>query len=101
MSIQASLGEWLREYPQPHTRRAYDHDLEEFFAWCSTTGVDPAKATRADALAYRDFLVDSVPQLAPASIDRKIAACKSFYAFCVDAEKIAVSPFQLVRRQQR
>lgn len=96
--IMSLAGEWLSEYPREHTRRAYQHDLEAFFVWCAKQGLDPAAAARSDANSYREELLES---LAPKTVDRRLAACRSFYRFCVAAKALGSSPFDSVRRAHR
>lgn len=98
MTIDALRSDWLAEFPQPHTRRAYGHDLEVFLAWCAAEGLEPLELERADANRYRDQLVGN---LAPATVDRRISSVKGFYRFALERQAIEAAPFEFVRRTHR
>jgi len=42
----------------PHTLRSYHAQVAQFVAWCQKHGIDPARATEKDIVAYRKALVD-------------------------------------------
>ncbi len=66
----------------PHTISAYRHDLGEYAQSLESRGVRSANAvTREDVTAHITAL--RAKGLAPSSIERKVAAIKSFHRFCV------------------
>jgi integrase/recombinase XerC len=65
----------------PHTVDAYRSDLEAFGAFLRGQGLEPEQIDRAAARSFLRRLQDA--HLAPASIARKLAALRSFYAFLV------------------
>ncbi|MFA5843415.1 MAG: site-specific tyrosine recombinase [Coriobacteriia bacterium] len=66
----------------PHTVSAYGRDLTEYLASLSERGVDdPDRVTREDVTAHIAVLRER--GLAPASIERKVAAVRSFHRFLV------------------
>lgn len=82
MSPSALLAEWGTEYPVANTRDAYQRDLTNYFAWCREHDVDPLEPGRTDVNAYRDALLET--GLEPVSVDRKMSACRSFFAYLED-----------------
>jgi integrase/recombinase XerD len=66
----------------PHTISAYRRDLTTYVAFLEARGVGtPSTVTRDDATAFIAHLQDA--GLAPASVERKAAAVKSFHKFLV------------------
>lgn len=66
----------------PNTTSAYRRDLETYADFLLDRAVtDPASITRDDVVAFVAFLQAS--GLAPASVERKVAAVKSFHKFLV------------------
>lgn len=75
VSLQAEKG------CSPHTVDAYRADLEAFGAFLGEQGIGPEQVDRAVARAFLRRLQDA--HLAPATIARRLAALRSFYAFLV------------------
>ncbi|MGC8873090.1 MAG: tyrosine recombinase XerC [Chloroflexia bacterium] len=65
----------------PHTIDAYRSDLEAFGAFLAEQGFAPEQVDRLTGRSYLRRLQDA--HLAPATIARKLAALRSFYAFLV------------------
>lgn len=65
----------------PHTISAYGGDLRAYLKFLSERSVDPLEAERDDVLAFMADL--QAKQMAPSTVERKIAAVKSFYSFLV------------------
>ena len=63
----------------PHTRRAYRSDLLQFAAFVGP-GRDPREITAEEV---RAFLADGHARLAPATVGRKLASLRSFFAHLV------------------
>lgn len=97
MSPSELLADWGTEYPAANTREAYERDLRDFFAWCQERDVDPLKPARTDVNAYRDELLSR--GLAPQTVDRKMSACRSFFAYVAERGMLrGESPFKHVGR---
>jgi integrase/recombinase XerC len=62
-----------------HTRRAYVSDLRQFASFLGP-GADPARVRSEDV---RAFLADCHGRLAPATVGRKLATLRSFFAHLV------------------
>lgn len=92
MSPAELLTEWATEYPVANTREAYERDLRGFFAWCLEHEVDALRPDRLEVNAYRAALLES--DLLPQTVDRKMSACRSFYAYLGDRGMLEVeNPF--------
>ena len=65
----------------PHTISAYGGDLRAYLKYLSERSVDPLQATRDDVTGFMARLQEQ--QMAPSTVERKIAAVKSFYSFLV------------------
>ncbi len=66
----------------PHTSSAYRRDLGEYAVTLRDRGVtEPGAVTRDDVTAHIAIL--RARGLAPSSVERKLAAIKSFHRFCV------------------
>ncbi len=66
----------------PHTIDAYRRDLAAYAAFLATRGVTgPDEVTRDDVIAYIAAL--RARDLAPSSVERKVASAKSFHKFLV------------------
>jgi integrase/recombinase XerC len=64
----------------PHTRAAYGRDLARLAAWCDVQGI--ADWNRLDHAHVRQFSAHSHAKgLGPRSIQRRLSALRSFYAF--------------------
>lgn len=64
-----------------HTISAYGGDLKAYLAHLSTRSIDPLNATRDDVTSFMASLQSK--GMAPSTVERKIAAVKSFHAFLV------------------
>lgn len=82
MSPTALLAEWVTDYPVANTRDAYQRDLTNYFTWCKEHDVDPLAPGRTDVNAYRAELLSR--GLVAATVDRKISACRSFFAYLAE-----------------
>jgi integrase/recombinase XerC/integrase/recombinase XerD len=73
------------------TVKAYSIDIDSFLDWL------PAAELSADSLSYRDiraWLTELAKRkLAPASINRALAALRGFYAFGVERKALSANPF--------
>lgn len=64
-----------------HTLSAYRGDLRAYLKHLAGRGADPLKATRDDVVAFMAALQQQ--GMAPSTVERKIAAVKSFYGFLI------------------
>jgi len=88
-----------------HTVDGYRRNVEWFFAWLQEqTGRDIplGEVTTFDVQRYRNHLIDAGRK--PATINRRIAALRAFFAWAVGAGHIAASPatgIKFVRHERR
>jgi len=81
-SIEDFLGYLAVERgASPHTIGAYGGDLRAYSEHLSARDADPENATREDITSF----IESLQQrgLAPSTVERKVAAIKSYHAFLV------------------
>ncbi|MBN2841214.1 MAG: tyrosine recombinase XerD [Coriobacteriia bacterium] len=65
----------------PHTINAYGGDLRAYLTHLESRESDPLSATRDDVSTFVAFL--QAKGMAPSTVERKVAAVKSFHAFLV------------------
>ncbi|MBF4509136.1 MAG: tyrosine recombinase XerD [Aeromicrobium sp.] len=65
----------------PHTISAYGGDLRAYLKHLEERGTGPASASRDDVIAFVASL--QAKGMAPSTVERKVAAVKSFHAFLV------------------
>jgi integrase/recombinase XerD len=88
---------WLLGYnDSPNTVRAYGTMIREWFAFCSSAGLDPLDAPRSLVEQYKAWLYDRGRK--PATVDSRLGALSSFYRYCEDEELVRRSPLRGVRR---
>jgi len=74
-----------------NTTSAYRTDLNQFLAFMATRKVsDMSRAENADVLAFMLFLKEK--QYSNATVARRTAAVKSFYAFLVSIRAVSIDP---------
>ena len=79
-----------------HTIDAYRRDLQALADWAKSQGVDDVSALQAAQL--RAFIADEHRRgLAPKSLQRRLSACRSFYAWHLRHGRIAASPVAGIR----
>lgn len=81
------------------TRRAYASDLEGLAAWAGKRRLDPAELGHRDLRRYAAEL--SGRGASKASVARKLAAIRSFYAALVRSGSAAANPADLVATPKR
>ena len=75
----------------PNTTSAYRTDLNQFLEFMATRKVsDMSRAENADVLAFMLFLKEK--QYSNATVARRTAAAKSFYAFLVSIRAVSIDP---------
>jgi len=73
-----------------HTLDAYRRDLDALSHWATAQG---AEAGSLDGAQLRQFIADEHRRgLAPKSLQRRLSACRSFYAWLLKHQRIAASP---------
>ncbi|GAB3347003.1 tyrosine recombinase XerC [Lysobacter tyrosinilyticus] len=78
-----------------HTLDAYRRDLEVLSGWTQAQGIDPA-VLQADQL--RQFVAAEHRRgLSPKSLQRRLSACRSFYAWLLKHGRIDANPAAAVR----
>lgn len=80
----------------PHTLDAYRRDLEVFEAWAREDGIDDLATVQPEAL--RQFIAAEHRRgLSPKSLQRRLSACRSFYAWLLKHGHVAASPAAGIR----
>lgn len=86
--------EFAASKSSPSTRRGYAGDLDDYFGWLRSEGLEAFDATRGDVEAYMRRL-ESGGQ-SERTRARKLAAVRGFYDRAVDEELLASSPARRV-----
>jgi site-specific recombinase XerD len=81
------------------TRRAYGVDLGGFSEWAGGQGLGPVDVRYRDVRRFGAGLSNA--GAAPATVARKLAAVRGFYAYLVRMEKIGANPAELVSSPKR
>ncbi|MFP5070889.1 tyrosine-type recombinase/integrase [Pseudonocardia nantongensis] len=79
-------GAWLLSVRSPRTRDAYRVDLQQFFRWADTFGIDALRPARVHADGYREWLQTTArghhdTRYADATVARKLTAVSSFLRY--------------------
>ncbi|MFA6238503.1 MAG: tyrosine-type recombinase/integrase [Bacteriovorax sp.] len=94
--------EFFHNFESPHTRKSYRSDISQFFEFLRDNFSDVsgyADIKRVHIVAFRNWLADS--NLAPKSINRKMAANSSFLDFLVEKNIIAFNPCTSIKRPRQ
>jgi integrase/recombinase XerC/integrase/recombinase XerD len=81
------------------TRHAYAADLRQFAAWASVQRVEPVAVTHRALRRYAATL--SERRCAPATVARKLAALRAFFATMREHGEIAANPADLLSAPKR
>jgi len=92
---RVALGGWLSQYG-PRTRHHYRQQLERWEAWCSSAGVLPLDAARADIQSYGIHLEQR--GLMASTRAHYICTLQSFYGYCHEEEILDRNPAARVKR---
>ncbi len=91
--------EWLANISNKKTQRAYQIDVREFVSF---SGIDSWEGLRlverSHVIAWRDDLVGREPNLAPATIRRKLSALSSLYDYLCEKNAVLLNPVAGVKR---
>ena len=102
-SFNAELEyEFFHNFESAHTRKSYRIDITQFFEFLrenfsTVNGYQDIK--RVHLVAFRNWLTDS--NLAPKSINRKMAANSSFFDFLVEKSIIQFNPITSIKRPRQ
>jgi len=82
-----------------NTTNAYLSDLSHFLNWYSQTFVsfDLDGVTLTDIRDHREHLQEMVPPLAPATINRRLAALRRFFSWAKESECTENQPTKRIR----
>lgn len=89
---------WLRNRRlSPHTRAAYQRDVDAWLQWCHRHGVDPLTATFLHVNEYARELESTVDARsgrppAPTTIARRLSGLSSWYDFLVRLRAVDTNP---------
>ena len=94
MNITMFLDYLLEQDRAERTIDGYQRDLAHFATWFEqTTGrtPDPVRVTPLDIREYRQYL-RTIKRLKPASVNRKLAALKTYFGWARDAGLVVNNP---------
>ena len=94
--------EFFNNFQSTHTRKSYRADISQFFEFLSTHFNQVSHYTeieRVHMVAFRNWLTDN--ELAPKSINRKIAANSSFFDFLIEKGITHVNPCSSIKRPRQ
>lgn len=89
--------EWFANLRSRHTRAAYENDLRDFRRFVGMSRLEELRAiTRAHVIAWRKDLERRT--CAPATIQRKLAALASLFAYLCERNAVVHNPVDGVKR---
>lgn len=95
---------WFANIQNPHTRRAYKADVEDFVAFCGIEHPEQLRdVTRGHVIAWRDSLRARLKpdgqKLAPATLRRKLSAISSLFDDLCEKNAVLHNPVAGVERE--
>lgn len=101
--------EFLANYPSPHTRRAYQSDIKQFFTFLQQHYPKLKRfdqITRALIIHYRNHLQEFAGKggspMAPKSVARKIASLDSYFDFLIEHRNLLpFNPTSSIKRPKQ
>jgi site-specific recombinase XerD len=81
------------------TRRAYATDLAQLASWADATGLEPGEVGHRDLRRFAAHLSDN--GASAASVARKLAAIRAFYAALLRSGAVGANPAELVASPKR
>jgi site-specific recombinase XerD len=96
--IRSFLDDLARQERSPHTRAAYESDLQHFARWFLVSNGEEFSAagvTPTDVRGYRSHL-QAVQGRKPATINRRLAALRTFYRWAMGTGLVAGDPTRAV-----
>ena len=94
--------EFFNNFESPHTRKSYRADITQFFDFLKENFKDVAGYAgieRVHVVAFRNWLTDN--DLAPKTINRKLAANSSFFDFLIEKNMIQFNPCSSIKRPRQ
>lgn len=94
--------EFFSNFESLHTRKSYRIDITQFFEFLKENFKEVsnyAEVERVHIVAYRNWLTDN--NLAPKSINRKIAANSSFFDFLIEKGMVQFNPCSSIKRPRQ
>ena len=94
--------EFFNNFESPHTRKSYRADITQFFDFLKENFNDVTGYTaieRVHVVAFRNWLTDN--DLAPKTINRKLAANSSFFDFLIEKNLIHFNPCSSIKRPRQ
>jgi site-specific recombinase XerD len=94
--------EFFNNFLSPHTRKSYRSDITQFFEFLKDHFPEISNyesVERVHFVAFRNWLTDN--NLAPKSINRKIAANSSFFDFLIEKNLVHFNPCSSIKRPRQ
>ena len=94
--------EFFNNFESPHTRKSYRSDITQFFEFMKEhfrEVTNYEQIERVHFVAFRNWLTDN--NLAPKSINRKIAANSSFFDFLIEKCLVQFNPCTSIKRPRQ
>ena len=94
--------EFFHNFQSPHTRKSYRIDLLQLFGFLSDnffTVKSYAQIERVHIVAFRNWLNDN--EMAPKTINRKLASASSFFDFLIEKGIIQYNPCSSIKRPRQ
>lgn len=94
--------EFFHNFQSPHTRKSYRIDLLQLFEFLSDNFFSVksyAQIERVHIVAFRNWLNDN--EMAPKTINRKLASASSFFDFLIEKGLIQYNPCSSIKRPRQ
>ncbi len=95
--LKGSIHAFFQDLRSPHTRKAYEKDLNRFFKYLvlRKARVGPESLNRAHVIGYKDHLLGE--KLQHTTIDRHLATLRTFFRWLVEDGILTKNPAENVR----
>ncbi len=87
--------EWLGNYHNENTRRAYELDIEKFFDWCEEQEMEPLELRRSHGNMYLSHLLEQGQS--NQTVNRRLISTRQFYDYLLCEEVIEKNPLRFVK----
>jgi site-specific recombinase XerD len=94
--------EFFHNFESPHTRKSYRTDLLQFFEFLKDNFKEVlsySSIERVHIVAFRNWLSDN--EMAPKTINRKLASASSFFDFLVEKSIVEFNPCMSIKRPRQ
>jgi site-specific recombinase XerD len=97
--LEAFNQDLYAEDASKNTTSAYLSDLTHFVPWCAQTigAFQIDEITPSDIRTYREFLQEQIPPIAPATINRRLAALRRFFNWAKENHLTEFQPTERIR----